>query len=358
MPVMERQELRDGLMAIGLTQYEADAYAALLELGCAPAVDVAQTADVPRARIYDVVRSLAEKGYVETFEDDGLHAQAIDPSGVLKELETAADRLESTADEVEERWEEPSITNRQISVVKRFETLYRIARERIEQAEFEVKLGATPEQYAELADVLESVREEGVVVKVTLHGGGSQEVGAADELRDLVDDVPTETRVRNLPSSLLVVIDHREVIFAPSHTLSVGEQGLFFDDIWFAEMADWYFRTAVWAVWEPIQNTREEPPAAYTDIRECLRSIGPAVDDGETLRAAATPFDSPERRIEGRIVDTTYQQSGETTGSALEPYVSIASLTLETDDGETYTVGNWDAVVEDVAAGRIDILAA
>ena len=352
---METQELRDGLMAIGLTQYEADAYVALLELGSAPAVDVAEAADVPRARIYDVVRSLAEKGYVETFEDDGLNAQAIDPGRVRSELEDAADHLQSAADEVERRWEAPSITNRQISVVKRFDTLYRIARERIEQAEFEVKVAATPEQYRELADALAAAREDDVVSKLTLHGGDRREVGADDELRELVDDVPTEARVRDLPTSLLVVIDHREVIFAPSHNLSVGEQGLFFDDVWFAEMADWFFRTALWATWGSIQSARDEPPAAYTDIRECLRVAGPAVERGATVRATVTPVDDPGRRIEGEIVDVTYRRSDAEAASPLEPYVAVASITLAAD-GSTYTVGNWDAVIEDVAAGRIEIL--
>jgi len=351
---MDERALRDGLMAIGLTQYEADAYAALLDLGRAPAVDVAQAADVPRARIYDVIRSLAEQGYVETFDDGGLHAQAVDPDAVVDELSAAADHLESTADAVEERWEEPPIADRQISVVKRFETLFRLARERIAEAEFGIKIAATPAQFAELADALADARDDGVVVKLTLHGDELDADDDRDALTDLVDGVPTETRVRDLPTSMLVVIDHREVLFAPGRPLSVGEQGLFLDDVWFAQMADWFFRTALWAVWDPIQRDRPER-ATYTDIRECLESVAPIVEDGGRVRAAVRPLDDPDRLIEGEIADVTYRRSDETGGSPLEPYVEVASLTLSTADGAV-EVGNWDAVVEDVRTGAIEIV--
>jgi len=352
---MDERALRDGLMAIGLTQYEADAYAALLELGRAPAVDVAQAADVPRARIYDVVRSLAEQGYVETFDDGGLHARAVDPETAVDELSAAADHLQSTADAVEERWEEPPIANRQISVVKRFETLFRLARERIAEAEFGVKIAATPAQYAELEDALADAREDGVVVKLTLHGEELDADEDRDTLTDLVDGVPTETRVRGLPTSLLVVVDHREVLFAPHRSPATGgERGLFLDDIWFAQMADWFFRTALWAVWEPIQRDRPDG-ATYTDIRECLEAVGPVVDDGGRVEAAVTPIEDLDRRIEGEIADVTYRGAAESGGSPLEPYVDVAALTLATDDGAV-EVGNWDAVVEDVRAGRIEIL--
>lgn len=352
---MDERALRDGLMAIGLTQYEADAYAALLELGRAPAVDVAQAADVPRARIYDVVRSLAEQGYVETFDDGGLHARAVDPEAAVDELSSAADHLQSTADAVEERWEEPPIANRQISVVKRFETLFRLARERIAEAEFGIKIAATPAQYAELEDALTGAREDGVVVKLTLHGEELDADEDHDALTDLVGGVPTETRVRELPTSLLIVVDHREVLFAPHRTPAAGgEQGLFLDDAWFAEMADWYFRTALWAVWEPIQRDPLDR-TTYTDIRECLRAVAPIVEDGGDVRAAVTPIEEPDRRIEGEIADVTYRPTDETGGSPLEPYVDVAALTLATDDGAV-EVGNWDAVVEDVRAGRIEIL--
>lgn len=352
---MASDELRDGLMTVGLTQYEADTYVALLELGSASAVDVAQAAGVPRARIYDVIRSLAEDGYVETYDDGGLRAQIIKPDQVRDELDEAASQLESTAEQIDDLWEQPAITNRQISVVKRFDTLYRIVRERISEAEFEVKIAATPGQYEQLSDALATAREEGIVVKLTVHGGDSQQVGDPAELRDLVGDLPTETRLRDLPSSLLVVIDHQEVVFAPSHNLSVGEQGLFFDDVWFAEMADWFFRTAMWAIWEPIQTTRQgRTPASYTDIRECLRLVGPHVESGDTVTVRVQSFEDPTHVVEGTIETVTYRQS-EGDGSPLEPYVAVAGMTIRTDD-DVVSVGNWDAVLEEIPAGMITIL--
>ena len=52
--------------------------------------------EVPRPRIYDVLRSLTDREYVETYEQDTLRARAHSPADVVDDLRGRADRFEST----------------------------------------------------------------------------------------------------------------------------------------------------------------------------------------------------------------------------------------------------------------------
>lgn len=54
------------LIELGLSNYEASAYLALLKLGTTTPVDVARAAGVPKQRIYDVLSSLGAKGFCAT----------------------------------------------------------------------------------------------------------------------------------------------------------------------------------------------------------------------------------------------------------------------------------------------------
>ena len=54
----------EDIKKLGLNEYEAKAYHALLSRGTASAVDVARVSGIPRARVYDVLVSLESKGFV------------------------------------------------------------------------------------------------------------------------------------------------------------------------------------------------------------------------------------------------------------------------------------------------------
>ena len=54
----------DTLKSIGLNLYERKIFVALLAKGVATAAEVSEIANVPRSRSYDVLQSLAEKGFV------------------------------------------------------------------------------------------------------------------------------------------------------------------------------------------------------------------------------------------------------------------------------------------------------
>ncbi len=76
----------DGLRRLGLTEYEAKAYAALVGLGEATAREIHEAAKVPRTRIYDILKDLTNKGFVEFIQGSPTYYRVVEPERVLERL--------------------------------------------------------------------------------------------------------------------------------------------------------------------------------------------------------------------------------------------------------------------------------
>lgn len=78
------QETLDALKGIGLNLYERKLYVALLSRGTSTAGQLAEMVNVPRSRSYDVLESLAEKGFVVVQHAKPLKYVAIEPNEALE----------------------------------------------------------------------------------------------------------------------------------------------------------------------------------------------------------------------------------------------------------------------------------
>ena len=91
---------------LGLTEYEATALAALLRLGRTTAPDLAEATGIPKARIYDVLDSLSDAGYLKVIPGRPKEYQPHDPETLLErarenkrqELETFERELDEARD--------------------------------------------------------------------------------------------------------------------------------------------------------------------------------------------------------------------------------------------------------------------
>jgi sugar-specific transcriptional regulator TrmB len=131
---MDRDTLREALEEGGLTAYQTDAYLTLLHRGMASATEVASYSSVPTSKIYDVLRTLEDRGYIETFEQDTLHARPVDPQDVLEDLR-GGNLLVEAADEIEKRWQRPAMSDHHMTVFKSDDTVLGRAEEQIREAE-------------------------------------------------------------------------------------------------------------------------------------------------------------------------------------------------------------------------------
>ncbi|MCU0630482.1 MAG: TrmB family transcriptional regulator [Methanoregulaceae archaeon] len=84
----------ENLARLGLKEYEAKIYVALVGLGEANVRSIHEVSGVPRPRIYDVLNALDAKGFIEIRQGSPLMYQAVRPDIVVaflkKDLDTAA----------------------------------------------------------------------------------------------------------------------------------------------------------------------------------------------------------------------------------------------------------------------------
>lgn len=348
---MNTDTLRSTLEDVGLTQYEAKAYVAVLELGSASATEIADASDVPQARIYDVLRNLEGEGYVETYEQGSLHARARDPEDVVAQLDAYAETVSTAGEELEDRWEEPKVENHRVSVIRPVSSVYDRAREHIADARNELEIAMTPERFESFREELTDALDRGVVVKVTLTG--------VETLPDIdLEGAVTEARHRRLPTPFLVLADRMSACFTPEETPHPSQEyGLLVNDYSLSRMFDWYFQTAFWEPWPLVYSVRDEQsPRTYTNIRECIRAVLPEFEAGKGIFVTIygqSRQDGSDREVTGQVVDITYTP-GKGDGPALASFTDEAVLTLETPDG-TVSVGGWGAMLEDIEAHRFVI---
>ena len=356
---METERLRAALESAGVTQYEADAYIALLEHGSAAATEVAEASGVPQARIYDILRNLAEKGYVETYEEGTLNARANDPETVIEDLESYAEEITDAAEEIRERWERPDVSDSKVSVVSQPRTVYDNARKWIDEAETEIQLCVTPEEFDDLRENLAAAFERGVVIKLTLTPTSDADIPVS-EFTDRLEGVVSEARYRDLPTPFVLLVDRTKVCFAPeANQPAANRYGVIVQDYSLSRVFDWFFQTALWSQWDVVYSTRTGSlPAVYTNIRQCIRHIKPLFDDGHrvvlTVEGRYREDDQPAE-VTGEVTAITYaHDASEGETPTLETYVAEASIALNVD-GESVLVGGWGALFEEIEARRFTV---
>lgn len=367
---METVTLIETLRSAGLSPYQAEAYVSLLDQGSISAQDLAKSSNVPGPRIYDVLESLEEKGYVVTYEREQLYAEALDPDQGLRDMTSQVSQFQSAISEIQSRWTKPSDTSIDIGVVKQFQTVLGKTKERVISADHQILLACTQDQYVELQPTLRSAFQRGVSVQVAIHSSNE-----FDTFEELFSGVCSEVRFSETPCMyipFLAIIDGVDVCFAPfsreSSRLQNGSRrpaelryGVIVSDPVNAYVFEWYFLAALWETAESVFSARRErPPIEFVDIREAIRLIDPLLRDGATVAVA----------VEGRRVSTGRRQNLSGTVSSVHsdsstspegaPMQSLltreATIVVETDGG-TVSVGGRGAVTEDLEATRVTITA-
>jgi sugar-specific transcriptional regulator TrmB len=341
---METDQLHEALTRAGLTEYQAGVYLAVLDLGEGPVVDVAERTDVPASQVYEVVRSLEDKGFVETIDRDRLHARAVEPAAVMSELRQTGELLSTAADEIEERWERPTPEQHRVSVVKRKATVLDRARDAVADADVGAELAVTAEQFREIRPTLEAAADRGVVLHVAING-------PLDGLDDELDDSGiTEVRHSETPGSLLVIVDRHQSFVSPNYH-NDEEYGVLVDDQILSFMMHWTFLTCGWVPWETV-HAAEDIGATYISVEECVHEVAGAWHDGAAIDVSVTGRDTDVGEPVTVAGELAYVLTGDEPASRDPRYEHLGgnvTLVVATD-GEFVTVGGWGSVYEDVEA--------
>jgi sugar-specific transcriptional regulator TrmB len=82
------EEAAAALVRLGITEYEAKVYAALVGLGEGTVRQVHEASKVPRSRVYDVLETLVSKGFVEERHGNPMCYRAVEPHRIIAKLRT------------------------------------------------------------------------------------------------------------------------------------------------------------------------------------------------------------------------------------------------------------------------------
>ncbi|MFH1139965.1 MAG: helix-turn-helix domain-containing protein [Pseudomonadota bacterium] len=152
---------------LGLTQSELTAYLSLLEHNPVNGSTLSRHSGIPRANIYDVLRSLRHRGYVVEIEE-GLYAP-LPPEELLNRLRH---RCEAELSSLEEKIAAAARTSSQdyVWTIRGYETVMRKSIEMISSARHELYVLLYPEEALILDPHLLEAVSRGVVVKYVSMG--------------------------------------------------------------------------------------------------------------------------------------------------------------------------------------------
>lgn len=92
------RESIEALRLMGLTDYETQSYVALTSLISANAAEISLTANVPRFKVYQVLKKLESKGFIEMSRGKPLQFTVIPPHEVFKK---SRDHIKDTMEQAE-----------------------------------------------------------------------------------------------------------------------------------------------------------------------------------------------------------------------------------------------------------------
>ncbi len=202
------------LGALGLTEYEAKVYLALLREHPTTGYQLGKATGIPRSMVYEALGRLETRGAVlKTKEEKATYYRPIDPNTLLdrhaQETERRVSLLRSGLVPLYTRQDEGKLWN----FSGRRDTLM-YASEMITGATHELMLVLTDADVVALRDDLTAAHERGVTLGVMLTGDTPFELG------QVVRHPKRETELHRMQETLIVVADEREFLIASGHDLT------------------------------------------------------------------------------------------------------------------------------------------
>ncbi|GAB4430696.1 MAG: hypothetical protein OHK0015_16230 [Chloroflexi bacterium OHK40] len=206
--------LLEQLAALGLTEYEAKVYLALLSEHPATGYQLSKSSGVPRSMVYEALGRLEARGAALKSEDEKATLyRPVSPAVLLDRYEREArERAASLRAELLPLYNQEE-SGRLWNFSGRREALA-YAGELIDGVTRELMLVLTDADVAALRARLEAAHHRGISLGVILTGD------AVFELGQVVRHPKRETELHRMVETLIVVADEREFLIASGHQLT------------------------------------------------------------------------------------------------------------------------------------------
>lgn len=231
------QETLDKLEDIGLNMYERKIYSALLGRGISTAGELSEMTNVPRSRAYDVLESLAEKGFVVIKSSQPMEYVSIPPQQAIEnmkaqheeDLEEKLSKLDSmkkseAVTELEELYDQgvelvdPAEMSGSLKgsrqVNQHMGTMFKDAEDSIKILTSEEGLN---DLHANHSDLLKECREEGVNVKILSPVTASNKQAFEDLSKNTSIKHLDEGELPAIPDGRFTIVDNDAVTMSMTH---------------------------------------------------------------------------------------------------------------------------------------------
>lgn len=205
-----KQSVMDALKAIGLNLYERKLWIALLSKGTATAGELADLSNVPRSRCYDVLESLADKGFVIIQPAKPMRYVAIKPKEAIERAKT---RLKQKTEEMIERLERLKGSE----VMRELEAIYSESIKIVKPEDFSGALRGRDALLEHVGSLINNARKS--IIAITTDQGlkdlyeryGKALKRAANKGVDIKIVVPVSKRVQPIVSELSKIAQIRDI---------------------------------------------------------------------------------------------------------------------------------------------------
>ena len=220
-------ELIDELSEIGLTEYEAKVYLALLQEHPASGYRISQGSGVPRSMVYQALGRLEAKGIVmKTAGERATLYRPLPPEVLLEGVEQDhQERMQSLSQGLEQLYaarDEDRLWN-----IAGHSSVLAYAREMIRSAEEEVMLVLADRELEALGTDIIDAHGRGISISTLLTGISEFPYG------EVARHPPLESELQEITGNLVVVVDRRETLIAsgtdePSATVTSNHEIVLF----------------------------------------------------------------------------------------------------------------------------------
>jgi len=230
--MLASQKVLDTLKGIGLNLYERKLWVALLARGTSTAGELSTIANVPRSRSYDILQSLAEKGFVIVQTAKPIKYVAIAPEEALERAKKKImEDTQTTITRIDELKESPfmrelnEIHTQGLKLVLpedmtgALKGKYSVSQQlssMFKESSKKISIVTTPEGLNELLsthfDILKSASERGVQIKIATAG--------TEKCADAIKSLAGVAEIRNLDQKEIpiggrfTVVDGKELVFS------------------------------------------------------------------------------------------------------------------------------------------------
>ncbi len=191
------------LQRVGLTEYEAKAYLALLNTHLSTATQVSEKSSVPRTKIYSMLESLEHKGWIRIYSGVPLLFKAVEP---LKVFEQIKDDYAKFLESVQTTLKEKVNNMKEKFVIKKFGI-------RIEELKEEIKKAKTVEINNATTSFLKKVSDafgKDAVIRVLLFPGEAKISNTRNvEFKQAEVAIVSIVRNREVPSMSIILDENR-----------------------------------------------------------------------------------------------------------------------------------------------------